>query len=122
MTVASMSGHRSFLNYSELEIADASLTACVAVAMYIFRIHGMYTRACARQRYPEFNAAQSKFWHPASMMFRFSPFTCRSGYNGSARVTMLAVITFCPTLSFCFFILFKIASPRELVVIPDNAA
>lgn len=106
-----MSGHRSFLNYSGLEIADASLTAAVAVAMYIFRIRHVYTRACARQRYPEFNAAQSKFWHPASMMFRFSPFTCRSGYNGSARVTMLAVIAFCSD-SVPFFILFKMASTR----------
>lgn len=112
MTAASMSGHRSFLNYSGLEIADASLTAAVVVAMYIFRIRHVYTGVCARQRYPEFNAAQPKFWHPASMMFRFSPFTCRSGYNGSARVTMLAVIAFCPTLSFRFFYFFKIASTR----------
>lgn len=116
-----MSGHRSFLNYSGLEI-DASLTAAVAVAnVFFFRTRHVYTRACARQRYPEFNAAQPKFWHPASMMFRFSPFTCRSGYNGSARVTMLAVIAFCPTLPFRFLFCLRWL-PCELVVTPNNAA
>lgn len=80
-----------------------------------------------RGRYPEFNAARPKFSHPASAMFRFSPFTCRSGYNGSARVTMLAMTALpdSPLMGVCersfFFILFKIASELAATIALRNA-
>lgn len=77
-----------------------------------------------RGRYPEFNAARPKFSHPASAMFRFSPFTCRSGYNGSARVTMLAMTALpdSPLMRVCvrtrayFFFYFKIASELAVTI------
>jgi hypothetical protein len=76
----------------------AYVYAFIYIYIYIYGCIYIYIHKHAPNVIRSLNAARPKFSHPASAMFRFSPFTRRSGYNGSAGVTMLAaaIASFCP--------------------------